>query len=311
MREEMRSHTALAALADRQHGVVAHAQLLRLGFSKSAIGRAASASRLRRVHRGVYALGHVRLSRHGQCLAALLACGSRAVLSHGSAGWLWGLLPHFPFEVEVTVPKRGRSRPGIRLHHAPGLGACDRDRHEGLPTTAVPRTLLDLAATGSNWQLQTAVEKAERLGVLDLLEIDAMLERSRGSPGSARLRRALDIYRLPMFSRSRQERLLMAMVRQADLPRPAMNTFVAGHEIDAYWDAERFAIEVDGWSAHRTRRAFEEDPVRQEDLKLAGIDSIRITARRLEREPRKIAERLARLLAERRRTLGLETSRRR
>lgn len=89
----------------------------------------------------------------------------------------------------------------------------------------------------------------------------------------------------------------------AGLPQPAINTWVAGYEIDAYWAAERFAVEVDGWGSHRTRKAFENDPVRQEDLKLAGIDSIRITARRIERQPRLVAERLAKHLDRRRRHL--------
>ena len=87
------------------------------------------------------------------------------------------------------------------------------------------------------------------------------------------------------------------------LPRPAINTFVEGHEIDAYWERERFAVEVDGWEAHRSRAAFENDPIRQEDLKLAGIDSIRLTARRIEREPALVAKRLGTLLKRRRREL--------
>jgi very-short-patch-repair endonuclease len=112
-----------------------------------------------------------------------------------------------------------------------------------------------------------------------------MLRRRHGERGTGRLRRALRIYRDPAYSRSRTELLFLDLVKKAKLPRPATNTFVAGHEIDAYWEAERFAVEVDGWDTHRTRKAFESDPLRQEDLKLAGIDSIRITARRIEREP--------------------------
>jgi very-short-patch-repair endonuclease len=98
--------------------------------------------------------------------------------------------------------------------------------------------------------------------------------------------------------------LFLDLVKKAGLPRPAMNTFIAGHEIDAYWETERFAVEVDGWDAHRSRQAFESDPVRLEDLKLAGIDSIRLTARRIEREPRLVGKRLATLLSQRRRELG-------
>lgn len=114
------------------------------------------------------------------------------------------------------------------------------------------------------------------------------------------LRQALEIYRDPVFARSRPERLFLDLVKKAGLPRPAINTYVAGHEIDAYWEKERFAVEVDGWEAHRCRKAFEEDPVRQEELKLAGIDSVRLTARRIEREPEEVAKRLGILLDRRR-----------
>lgn len=152
--------------------------------------------------------------------------------------------------------------------------------------------------------LEHAVERAERVGRLDLIEIDAMLERRRGTAGVKRLREALDIYRDPAFSRARSERLFLALVKRAGLPRPAINTFVHGYEVDAYWAGERFAVEVDGWEFHRTRAAFEKDPLRQEDLKLAGIDSVRITARRIEREPDRVGERLGRLLAQRRAQLS-------
>jgi hypothetical protein len=149
------------------------------------------------------------------------------------------------------------------------------------------------------------VERAERLSLLDLDGIDALLMRSGGHRGKKRLRVALEIYRDPVFSRARSERLFLALAKKSGLPRPAINAFVAGHEIDAYWDAERFAVEIDGWDAHRTRAAFENDPLRQENLKLAGIDMIRITARRLEREPEQVGNTLRHLLARRRGVLSL------
>lgn len=300
MRREIRSHQRLATLASRQHGVVSTRQLRALGYSEGAISRASAAGRLHRVHRGIYAVGHAALTRHGSCMAAVGACGPGALLSHSSAAWVWGLLPTLPLPIEVSVSARGHSRRGIRLHHARSLTVDDRDREEGIRLTSIPRTFLDLAATGPKRRLSSAVDRAERLGRLDLIEIDALLQRRRGEAGTRRLREALEIYRDPVFSRSRAELLFLDLVKKAGLPRPALNFFVAGHEIDAYWEAERFAVEVDGWGTHRTRAAFESDPVRQEDLKLAGIDSIRLTARRIEREPGKVAERLGRLLAQRR-----------
>jgi predicted transcriptional regulator of viral defense system len=300
MREEMRSHDGLARLAESQYGVVSHRQLLRLGISKSAIGRLSSAKRLHRVHRGVYAVGHTSLSGHARCMAAILACGTGAILSHESAAWLWGLLPNCPTEPEVAVPWQGHRRSGIKTHHVAVLGADEHGRLERLPVTSLPRTLFDLAASHPQRTLERAIEKAERLGLLDLTGIDTLLRRRNGDPGTRKLRDALKIHRDPAFRRSRTESLFLDLVKKAGLPRPATNIFVAGHEIDAYWEPERFAVEVDGWDTHRTRRAFEEDPVRQEDLKLAGIDSIRLTARRIEHKPELVAERLGRLLTQRR-----------
>jgi predicted transcriptional regulator of viral defense system len=299
----MRSQQRLAALAGTQHGVVSSRQLAAIGYSRNEIGHAVAMSRLHRVHRGVYAVGHPVLSAHGRCLAAVLACGRGALLSHESAAWLWGFVARPPALAEVTVPSHGHRRAGIHTHHALSLGKDDRREFEKIRVTSVSRTLLDLAASGPPKRLQRAVERAKRLGRLDLIDIDAMLRRHSGASGTKRLLEALDLYRDPAFSRARSELLFLDLVKKAGLPRPAINTYVAGHEIDAYWEDERFAVEVDGWDTHRTRAAFERDPLRQEDLKLAGIDSVRITARRIEREPRRVAERLGRLLELRRREL--------
>jgi hypothetical protein len=305
MREEMRSHAQLAKVAERQYGVISSRQLLRLGFSKSAIGRLNAAGRLHRIHRGVYAVGHPGLTRYGACKAAILACGKGAVLSHESAGWLWGLIPEYSAQIEVTVPSRGHRRAGIRVHHAPALDPRDRSTQERLPTTSLPRTFLDLAVGRPERWVERTVERADRRGILDLIEIDSMLARNPYAQGSPRLQKVLELYRRPVAARAITERRFLALIRKADLPPPAINLFVAGFEIDAYWERERFAIELDGWDTHRTRAAFERDPLRLEELKLAGIDAVRITARRIEREPGRVAKRLELLLANRRRELGL------
>jgi very-short-patch-repair endonuclease/predicted transcriptional regulator of viral defense system len=296
----------LAKLAERQYGVVSYRQLRELGYSKGAIGRDSGAKLLCRVHRGVYAVGHLSLSRRGRCLAAVLACGPGSVLSHVSAAWLWRLRAHLPAEVEVSAVRTGGKRPGICVHHAPTLLAGDRVEVDGIPATTLPRTLLDLAVSGPARNLEHAIERAERHDLLDLDEIDGMLRRrQRRVAGSRRLLDALEIYRDPGFTRSRAELLFLDVVRRAGLPRPSTNVFVAGYELDAYWEMERFAVEVDGWDTHKTRAAFEADPVRQEDLKLAGIDSIRLTARRIERKPQAVGRRLSELLSQRRKQLRI------
>jgi hypothetical protein len=281
--------------------VVSHLELEELGYSPASIGRAVRGGYLHLLHRGVYAVGHRAVARQGLCLAAVLSSGMGAMLSHGSAAWLWGLIG-WPGRLDVTVPTRGHRKQGVEIHHSTILEEEDRTISEGVPVTAVPRTLLDLAP-GRRARLNRAVERAERLDLLDLGAIDGLLRRSGGHRGRRRLEEALEIYRDPVVSRARSERLFLALVKRAGLARPAINTFVAGHEIDAYWPEERFAVEVDGWDAHRTRKAFEEDPLRLENLKLAGIDSIRITARRIEREPDAVATRLGQLLEMRRRAL--------
>jgi hypothetical protein len=300
MRREIRPQHDLAALATHQRGVVAASQLRDLGYSEGAIRRAAAAGRLFQVHRGVYAVGHNCLSDHARCLASTLACGHAAMASHQSAAWLWGIAPTLPARIDVTMPARGHRREAIRIHHSTILEEDDRALVDGIPLTAVPRTLLDLASNQSQRRLVSAIDRCERLGLLDVPKIDALIERSGRHRGRRGLGRALDIYRDPVFSRARSERLFRALVECAGLPLPAINTFVAGHEIDAYWEVERFAVEIDGWDAHRTRASFESDRRRQEDLKLAGIDSIRITARRVEKEPSEIGSRLGRLLEQRR-----------
>jgi very-short-patch-repair endonuclease len=305
MREEMRSHAAVAELAARQHGLVTHAQLLRLGFSSGKIGRSSKALRIHRIHRGVYALGHAVLSDRARCLAAAMASGRGAVVSHQAAGWLWGLQIDCPKTIDVTVPQRGGKRDGITLHHSSTLVAEEHGKFGPIPATALPRTLLDLAATTSPRVTGSAIDRAERRGVLDLAEIDVMLRRRHGHRGAARLRNALEIYREPGFYRARSERLFRGLVKKAGLRQPKVNTWVGKFEIDAYWEEERFAVEVDGWEMHRTRKAFENDRLRQEEMKLAGIDVVPISARRIEQRPDEVGRHLALLLQRRRRALGL------
>jgi len=309
MRREIRPHGELARVAGGQHGVISRAQLEELGYSDASVARAVRSGRLHRVFRGAYAVGHPGLGLHGRCLAAVLSCGEGALLSHWSSAWLLGLSGSCPHEPHVTVPQRGHRRSSIQIHHSTIIEDEDRVKAEGIPATSTERTLLDLATRARRRKLANLVDRCERLGALDIASLDSLLARSGGHPGRATLARALDIYRDPAFSRARSERLFLALVKKAGLPRPATNLFIAGHEIDAYWEQEKFAVEVDGWGAHRTRVAFERDPRRIEDLKLAGIDAIRITARRIEREPEAVAKRLATFLAQRHKALGLDPAR--
>lgn len=304
MREEPRSHLGVAALAGRQYGVVSAAQMLELGLSKDQIFRDVASGRLHRVHRGVYAVGHDAIPRHGRCLAAVLSCGRGALLSHRSAAWLWGLTSRWQATADVTATAPREPRHMVKVHSAEAIQDEDRCVYERVPVTAIPRTLLDFAAVDPSF-LGAAVERAHRRALLDLDAIDRLLVRSRGFRGVARLRDEVEIYRVKAFTRSRLERRFLSLVRRAEIPPPSMNLFIAGFELDAFWAVERFAVELDTYDYHGDPVAFEADRLRQEDLKLAGIEMTRITGARMDREPEAIAARLRRLLSQRRRQLGL------
>jgi very-short-patch-repair endonuclease len=306
MHRERRSHHRLAELAKEQHGVVSVWQMADLGYSDEALRHARKSGRIHPVHRGVYAVGHAQLPRHGKCLAAVLSCGDGALLSHRSAAWLWGLTKRWQPAIDVTAASPRRTRGAIRVHSAEALTADDREFFEGIPLTAVPRTLLDFAAVDPHF-LEQALDNGRRLGLLDMVAIDELVSRSRGFRGVARLRKALEIHRPAAFTRSGLERRFLMLVRRAGLPRPSMNLFVEGYELDAFWPTERFAVELDTYEYHGAPAAFEADRIRQENLKLAGIEMTRITGVRMDREPRTIANRLRRLLAQRRRELRLGT----
>lgn len=304
MRRERRSHHGLAELAGKQHGVVSFLQLAELGYSEEAVRHAIETGRLHPVNHAVYAVGHIGISRHGRCLAAVLSCGAGALLSHRSAAWLWGLTKRFYLPIEVTAASPRRTREEIRVHSAAALTPLDRTRGEDIPVTAVPRTLLDFAAVDHHY-LGQALDNARRLGVLDLIAVDELISRSKGFRGVARLRTALEIHRPGAFTRSGLERRFLELVRRAGLPRPSMNVFVEGYELDAYWPNERFAVELDTYDHHGSPAAFEADRLRHENLKLAGIEMTRITGVRMDLEPTTVTRRLRRLLAQRRRQLDL------
>jgi hypothetical protein len=297
-REEARGRQhALAELAFTQHGVVSVGQLQALGYTESAIRRATEAGRLHRLDRSVYAVGHVSLSPHGKCFAAVFACGPGAVLSHHSAAWLHGLARWSPEPFHVTGPVARRPRLPVRIHRARRLLEADWEVVEGIPVTSLARLLLDMAAALRFDQLERLVEKAEERGLFDLRGVEELLARTVGHHGHGRLRRAIALYRPTSFTRSGLERRWLELVMEAGLPQPRMNFVEHGFELDCYWPEFRFAVELDLFETHGTRAAFERDRKRQEDLLLAGITMTRVTGPRLEREPEQVIERVARLLA--------------
>ena len=290
--------------AAEQHGAISVGQLAALGIGRASIEKALGSGRLRRLHHGVYAFSPVDLSLHGQCLAAVLGGGPGALLSHYSAAWLWGLLSTQPVPVHVTGPHPRKHRGEIVVHRSRTLIDEDRGFEELIPVTSVARTQLDLAPLVRFSSLRRALKRSEELGFFDLPAVESVLDRNRGHRGNRPLRRALGIYEPPRFTRSGTEDYFVSLVEGTGLPRPATNWVEAGHELDVYWPELRFAVELDVFETHGTRQSFEDDRMRDEELKLAGIELIRVTGRRLEREPRRVIERVARLLEQRRRQLA-------
>lgn len=287
-------------------------QLLAMGYAENTILDWAVTGRLNRLHQGVYAVGHRRLTWYSRCWAAVLGAEANetdggvwpALASHASAAYLWGLYRYAPDRIDVTAPIRRRAKRVFRVHFSSILVPEDRTEREGIPVTSVPRTLMDMAIRARPEQLDRLLERAEERDLLDVAAVEALLDRAGGHRGRGPLRRALAIYQPdPAFTRSRFERRFRQLVIAAGLPMPSMNFNVAGYELDAYWPELRFAVELDLYETHGTRAAFERDHLRQEELKLIGIEMIRVTKPRLDREPDAVIRNLATLLERRRHEL--------
>lgn len=291
-------------MATRQHGVVSIRQLENLGFGRSTVTDEVAAGRLHRLNRGVYAVGHRQLSWHGYCLAAVLA-NSPAVASHRSAGWLWGLLRNRPSgEFHLTAPHARHAKADFVVHRAT-LTDEDWAMVEGIPVTSLARTQLDLATKRTRAQVERSLQRSEDAEQLDLRALESILARCGNHPGRGPLRAALDGYEPDLaITRSGVERRFRDLARKAGLPLPSMNYVVAGYEIDAYWPAERFAVELEVFETHGNRASFEADPVRHEELLLVGIEMIRVTGPRLKREPETVIDRVRTFLERRRPPAG-------
>lgn len=286
MREEnATADTALAEMAARQHGVVAAAQLHEVGIDKSRVTRMVRAGRLHRLHRGVYAVGHVAASVEQKWMAAVLACGEGAVLSHGSAAALWGLLRPMEGPVDVTVPTRngrGRRR-GIRIHRCASLTAADDGafssryvrgtrpapsvtRRNGIPVTSVPRTLADLRGAVAPRLHRRAVRQAEIAG----FALGPQIQGDR--------------------TRSDVERDFLRLCRRYGLPVPEVNMRIGRWTVDFVWRDRRLAVETDSFHYHRGSVAFEDDHQRDLDLRARGFDVRHFTERQLYERPAQVAE---------------------
>jgi very-short-patch-repair endonuclease len=290
----------IARLAERQHGVIGRAQLLALG-----LGRGAIESRLRRgwlhaVHRGVYAVGYRNLMAKQSWMAAVLACGSSAVLSHGSAAALWDLRRSTAANIHITVSSgAGRSRrPGIAVHRSPGLTDDEVTVHDAIPVTTVERTLLDIAADFAPGPLERAVERSVILRLFDLHAVNATLARHPKRKGALALRAVVStLHDEPQLTRSELEAFFCDLCEAHCLQRPQINQVVEGLTVDFLWPDRRLVVETDGRATHGTPLAFERDRARDAALVLAGYRVVRFTYRQIVYEPERVARTVLALLA--------------
>lgn len=291
----------LAKLADEQHGVVGRGQLLELGLSEEGIEGRLRTGRLHRLHAGVYAVGHRVTPREGQWMAAVLASGPGAVLSHRSAAALWMIRPSSRSIVDITTPRKSRSWDGIRRHHK-ALPADEVMIEERIPVTTVPRTILDLAATESVDVVGNLLRESEYRRLYDRLSLWDLVERYPGRRGVRKVWAALERLKEEPSGRrrSRLEERFAPFLRRHRLPQPRFNDWILlgdrRHQVDCHWPGTSQIVELDGWKGHRTRTAFREDRARDRELRVAGYSVTRLTWNQLDDEPEAIASDLRALL---------------
>ncbi|MDX6682299.1 MAG: hypothetical protein QOG94_2338 [Solirubrobacteraceae bacterium] len=294
----------IAEQAFLQHGVVALWQLVDFGLSAAATRQRVASGRLHRVHAGVYAVGHERRSRDGRLMAAVLACGRDAALSHRSAADKRSLWRTSRSAIDVTTPRQGgRGHAGIDAHTSTTLLPRDVEKVDGIPCTSVARTLLDLAAVSPRRVVERAFDQAEVHRRLDARTIEDVLSRAGGHRGARILRSILDDHvRVSVLTRNELEARFLELCGGAGLPAPEVNAWLhldpIGYEADFLWRTRRVIAEVDGRDVHTTRRAFEHDRRRDQRLMLAGYRVVRFTWRQVSGEPATVAATMRELLAQ-------------
>jgi uncharacterized protein DUF559 len=291
----------IGEMAYRQHGAVARWQLVDLGLSDEMIEYRVHSGRLHRVLRGVFAVGHARLSREGRWSAAVLASGRRAALSHGDAAALWEIAAARGTVIHVSTPSRSGRAPApgrIRLHRIGTLTADEVTTHDAIRVTTPARTLLDLAAVVRPRRLEEALAQADRLGLFDLVDVRRVLDAHRRQHGAPALRGLL--LRLAgeeaAQTRSRLEVAMLQLCDDYGLPTPVANLAIAGLLVDFHWPGTDLIVETDGFTYHRMPTAFENDRERDQVLLLAGYRVARFSYNQVIRQRRRTAGRLHDLL---------------
>jgi very-short-patch-repair endonuclease len=295
---------AIAELADRQHGVVGRSQLEELGLEEAAIRHRRRLGRLRQLHPGAFAVGHRVLSRQGHWMAAVLASGPEALLSHYTAAALWGLRGYSGGAIHVTVPRKSTSTKRIRRHFS-SVPDDEQMIEEGIPVTSPHRTIFDLAAYEDLDALVSMLREAEYRRRYDRLSLWDLLQRHPGKRGSRRVRFALERLREEPEGRKRSklEERFAPFLRRHHLPLPRFNDWLLlgakRYRVDCHWPGTGQIVELDGWEGHGTKSAFRGDRARDRALRVAGYSVTRLTWNQLDDEPEQIASDLRALLGDR------------
>jgi very-short-patch-repair endonuclease len=275
-------------------------QLDAIGLTEQMVRTRVARGGLNPLHRGVYAVGHRALTIESRWMAAVLAHGPEAVLSHRSAGQLWGLYPRSEITPEVTVPGSKKKKPGIVAHRGSPrpdeVGTMWR-----IPVTSVARTMFDLAGLLEEREVERAWNEMEVREYRTRLSVPDLLERYPGRNGTLMLTRIANSKATPVgITRNELEEALLALIDRYELPRPRMNAHLAVrdrfYEIDCLWEDRRVAIELDGGGAHRTRRAFQEDREHDRILTAERFTTARITWHQITETPSEVASDLRLIL---------------
>jgi very-short-patch-repair endonuclease len=291
-----------ADLARGQHGIVGRKQLAGLGVTRDEIDRRVSIGSLHLVHRGVYAVGHSAITRRGRWIAAVLASGDGAVLSHRSATALFGIWGSGTGEIHVTVPRKVRSQRPIRRHFSM-LPDDEREVVDGIPVTSAARAVLDLAGDKGEAAAEAALREMEYLGIYGQISLPTLLGRYPRHRGAAMVEACLERLRDDPGGRIRSplEEVFLPFLDAHQISRPRLNAWLSvgedQYQVDCLWSEARLIGELDGFQSHGTKRAFRKDRKRDRRLGAAGFHVVRITEGQVLDEPAEVAADLRILLA--------------
>jgi very-short-patch-repair endonuclease len=287
-------HSAVSIwdLARRQHGVVSVGQLRARGIDEDGVKHRIARGRLHQVRWGVYAVGRPELTTHGSWMAAVLACGPDAVLSHRSAAALWGFGKERPGLIDVSAIAFSRHRHRGLVAHRRSLLERDRVEYEGIPVTSVVRTMVDRAATLDRKGIEREINAADKRRLTNPPALRKALVHYRGQRGVGRLRHVLD-RRTFRLTDSELERLFLPLVRQLGLPLPRTQQRLNGFRVDFYWPDHGLVVETDGLTYHRTPAQQAQDLVREQVHMAAGMTPLRFTHEQVKYEPAHVRKTLA------------------